>query len=363
MNSSFDIPLPFATHTNPHVSLVEDRNLQWARWMGLLPSPAVAERLSRTQIGEATSFLYPFAALPDLIVCAGWMTWLVVVDDQSSEGPHRLPEEWANARARLERIVDSKGILPEDETDVPACRALADLCRRTFPHMSDAWHARFAAAVRDMFDGYHQESVQRLTGVPAAPDDYVSIRRQSGSVLYFIALSEFAARSEVPNPIYHSPVFQGLLLAANDVICWVNDVFSAAEERAHGDVSNYLAVLTHHEGLTWEQARDTVIDRITTRANDFLAQEPELDRLLADLDIPPEQRDAVWANIAGMRDWMSGQVAYMKITDRYRAFEELTATSAPAPSYLPDLLTARSSNDHVGERRTSRAGGCSKNTG
>ncbi|MET8762582.1 hypothetical protein [Lentzea sp. NPDC004782] len=339
MSSHLDIPLPFVAHTNPYATLVEDRNLQWARRMGLIPTPAAAERLSLARIGEGCTFVYPFAALSDLIVCAGWITWLVSMDDQAGEGHYDTPEEWANARARLERIVDGKGVLSDADADIPACRALADLCRRTFPHMSGAWHTRFVAAVRDNFDGYHLESVQRMAGVPAAPDVYVAIRRQSGSVPYVVALSEFAARSEVPDLIYHAPVFQSLLLAANDVICWSNDVFSAAKERARGDVSNYLAVLIHHEGLTSQEAEDTVIDRIRARANDFLAQESELDRLLADLDIAPEQREAVWANIDGMRDWMSGVIAWMKISDRFRTFEELSAVGPSAPSYVPDLLS------------------------
>ncbi|MDF2270806.1 hypothetical protein P2Q00_36060 [Streptomyces coacervatus] len=327
------------------MSLVEDRNLQWAQRMGLLPSQEVADRLSRSRLGEGACYVYSFAALPDLIVCAGWITWLLVVDDQNGEGLHSGPAEWAAARAPLERIVDSKGTIGPGDAEVPARRALADLCRRTFPYMSNAWHARFAASVRDMFDGYHQESIQRLAGIPATPEEYVAFRRRSGSVPYCIAVSEFAARSEVPDRVYRAPEFQDLLLAANDIICWSNDVFSAAKERARGDVSNYLAALVHHDGLTWEQAHTTVIDRITGRANDFLAKERELDLLLTDLDIPPEECDAVWANTAGMRDWMSGEVAWMKISDRYRTFEEVSETNPQPPSYVPDLLIAGSSQE------------------
>jgi terpene synthase-like protein len=330
------IVLPFQAHVSPFTTIAEDRNRQWARRMQLAATEAAIERFDRARFGFGASCVYPSANLPDLALCADWLSWLLAADDQHGEGIYGTPEAWSTARRKLEQVLNGNNA--SDATN-PICRGLGDLCRRTLQPMSHAWQQKFTAHIREIFDGYHLESLQRLAGTPAEPDAYVEIRRYSGSVPFCIDLGEFVAHAEVPDSVSHLPAFQKLLLAANDVICWVNDIYSVNKEIARADNSNYLISLKHHQRISWRQALDTVIGRTVQRASDFVAAEQELRASLDHLRPPVEAQDAAWKNVAAMRDWMAGQIAWYQSTDRYKTFDNMQATKGLPPSYVPDLFT------------------------
>jgi hypothetical protein len=326
------IPLPFEGHISPFAAAVEDRNRKWARAIRLTTTDAAAERFDRAQFGYGTSCVFPSADMSDLVVCANWMSWLLLADDQHGEGCHGTLGAWKAARSRLEAV------LRGNEPSSPIEHALADLRQRTFPHMPAGWRGRFTSHIQEVFDGYQMESVQRLAGISAEPDDFVRIRRYTGSVPFCIDLAEFAARTEVPETIYRLSEFSDLLLAANDVISWVNDVYSVNKELARADHSNYLISLVQHRDLSLEQALQTVVDRITERAADFCAAEHKLHAAVSSLGLPAALREAAWKNVTAMQDWMAGQIYWYQATDRYSTFADIQATGTAPPGYVPDLF-------------------------
>jgi Terpene synthase family 2, C-terminal metal binding len=329
---SITIPLPFEGRISPFATAVEDRNREWARTIGLTTADAAAQRFDRAQFGYGASCVFPSADMTDLVVCANWLSWLLSADDQHGEGSHGTPGAWEAARSRLEAVL--RGAEPSS----PIEHGLADLCQRTLPHMPAGWRERFTSHIQEVFDGYQMESVQRLAGISAEPDDFVRIRRYTGSVPFCIDLAEFAARTEVPETIYQPSEFSDLLLAVNDVISWVNDVYSVNKELARADHSNYLISLMQHRDLSLEQALRVVIDRITGRAAEFCAAENKLCASVSSLGLSAELRRAAWKNVTAMRDWMAGQIYWYKATDRYSTFEDIQVTGTMPPAYVPDLF-------------------------
>ena len=89
----------------------------------------------------------------------------------------------------------------------------------------------------------------------------------------------------LPDSVYHSPVFQEIVLAGADLFSWINDLYSLDKEIACGLVSNLILALQRERRLYRERAFIAAHTLIIDRANDLIAAEQRLPELIDTLQL------------------------------------------------------------------------------
>jgi hypothetical protein len=116
--------------------------------------------------------------------------------------------------------------------------------------------------------------------------------------------------TQIPDQIYHSQVFQEIVLAGADLFSWINDLYSLDKEISCGIVSDLILVPQYERPLSREQAFIAACALISDRVNDLLAAEERLPELIdsLNLDTAPKQRyTATWpASATAPPDLTSG---------------------------------------------------------
>jgi hypothetical protein len=298
----FSVRIPDATS----VQRVECDLLEWARKEDLLTDPILEERFRRARFGEFAALVYPDA--PDLLVYAKWLAWLFIVDDQFDENraeSARGIERGATCHLPPPGIPAARSV----SRATPAIAALTRLWRDMSGPMPEPLRDRF----RDHIDGYVKSyasefAVSRNQEAPPMTV-YVEFRRSTGAVETCLDLIERQPRTRVPQEIAASPEMANLRTAANDIICWTNDVLSLSKEIDHGELNNLVAVVRASTGMRWEAALDVAVEMIAVRTCQFdTAQHALLDSA---------RHPAVSAFVEGVRNWIAGSLHWHRNSPRY----------------------------------------------
>jgi hypothetical protein len=302
--------------------------------MRLVLSVAAGRHFDAICVGRLAARVYGDAmAVEKQQVVTDWLSWLFVFDDQVDEGDvGRRPEHLAS-------MLDI--ILPRSDTisaaaDHPLAGALADLWRRIQPGMSQEWRHRFLQHVAEYFQACCWEATNRAADRVATPAVFPAMRRTAGAVVPSLDLIEFACDLELPIQLRVHPLYLELVIAAADVICWTDDLFTVEKEMAHGDVHNLVIVLAHHDGCTVDAASQRVNSLLTERLEAFFGAERRLCDSLDVLGISGPQQEQVEWWIRSLRTWMRGHLDWGLETPRYQ--ERQVATTSASPGYLDDLL-------------------------
>jgi len=104
-------------------------------------------------------------------------------------------------------------------------------------------------------------------------------------------------------------VIHALRTAANDVICWTNDVASVDKEAAHGELNNLVAVLRQESEAGWEEAEVLATRMVSARTREFDQIQREL------LNVDPSPETAMF--VAGLKHWIAGSLAWHLTSPRY----------------------------------------------
>ncbi|WP_420838681.1 terpene synthase family protein, partial [Crossiella equi] len=99
--------------------------------------------------------------------------------------------------------------------------------------------------------------------------------------------------------------------AANDIICWSNDVMSLAKEVQHGELNNLVAVLRDSTGLGWQAALEVATEMVGARTREF-------ERLKSEL-VPPGDPLGFGAFVEGTELWIAGSLDWHRSSPRYAA--------------------------------------------
>ncbi|GAA3677464.1 hypothetical protein GCM10022267_75400 [Lentzea roselyniae] len=298
-----DLWCPYPVRLNAHVSLdeVEEQLLTWADDAGLLDDPTVRERFVAAAFGECAAYVYPDA--PDLLPYAKWLAWLFVADDEFDE--NRTPEDGG---------IDG-GVLPllPLDLDTPTTprtavtRALAELWRELAEPMPASLRMRFREHAEEYARSYATDAARARDG--RAPDlgAYVALRRRSGAVETCVDLIErmpHARHTDITSDV------EALRLAANDVVCWSNDVLSVHKEVRHGEMTNLVAVLHNATGMSWSGALNAAAEMVSARTVEF----DDLRRKLTRPGAAPE----LVTFVNGLKWWISGSLHWHLRSHRYR---------------------------------------------
>src|SRR5205807_4442749 len=98
------------------------------------------------------------------------------------------------------------------------------------------------------------------------PDVHTYIKNRRNSVANPISFDMFdvSQHVEFPAEIYESQPFQAVLESANDIVAWINDVYSLKKELAHGDVCNLVVAVQYAQHCSLQEAVNQVSAMIET---------------------------------------------------------------------------------------------------
>jgi Terpene synthase family 2, C-terminal metal binding len=322
------IDLPFPARQHPEAEIIEEHVRAWADQFQLVRSDATARALAHNRFGVFSACTYPTAPLPEAELGADWLAWLFLADDQYEEGAYGSEHQWTGV-ARAVRAVLEPDHGPGALADAPLIRALADLSRRFDALASPARKQRLTGHLLDTMASVFREIQLRENGTPPLPE-YITLRRHCGGVIPCFDLIEICAHVALPAEVYHSPIYQEIILAGTDIVCWINDLYSLEKEVAWGSKSNIVLVLQHEREIDQRQAFSAARTLIGERVNDLLSAEQSLPTLARSLRLDTGTGETVRRCVAGVLDWVAGSSFWHHHgTARYRQ----------PPGTVEDLLT------------------------
>ncbi|GAA2816603.1 terpene synthase family protein [Crossiella cryophila] len=285
--------------------MVERQLAEWAQRLRLLSGEATVHRFRAARFGEFASFVYPDA--PDLLIYAKWLAWLFVVDDLYDE--NRAPGQGGIVNGVLPYLPD-QGQPPAQPID-PASAALADMWPELRASMPDSLRERFRGHTDHYVRSYATDLANARTGLAPALAPYITLRRASGAVETCVDLIERQPAAYLPPHTAGATDLLALREAANDVICWSNDVLSLAKEIEHGELNNLVAVLRDATGLGWQAALEVAAEMVGARTREF----EQISHRLLSGDADP----ALAPFIDGVQLWIAGSLHWHQSSPRYAA--------------------------------------------
>lgn len=299
------IKLPFPARQHPESATIENSTRDWVIRFRLARSDAGKQGLVQGRFGEAAAYGYPDAPLPEAELAASWFAWLFFVDDHHEERSDGSAQKWTDVTEAVRGVLE-QGLPTGPLAYTPLILALVDLSHRFDAWASPAWKERFSRHLMGIMAGGLHDIQLREGGTPLPLAEYIPLRRDASAVLTCFDVIEICVHTELPDQVYHSPVFQEIVLAGADLFSWINDLYSLDKEIACGIVSNLILVLQHERRLNREQAFIAARALISDRVNDLLAAEERLPELIDTLQLDTATQAAVYRYVAGIRDCIAG---------------------------------------------------------
>src|SRR6266540_802721 len=185
---------PLLPKISPHADEVQRYALHWATRHGLLERPRAQAAFAGAKFANLMARAHPAAGPGDLGLATAWLTAVFALDDLLETGLVQDPKRMlGGVEALLAWLRAADAPLSPTVRDVlgrPVSYALADVWRRTAPHVSPAWRERFVEHVREYLNGTVWESGNRAKGRLPAAAEYVGMRRHSAATEMFFDLIE-----------------------------------------------------------------------------------------------------------------------------------------------------------------------------
>jgi hypothetical protein len=131
-------------------------------------------------------------------------------------------------------------------------------------------------------------------------------------------VTEAAGRYELPAYLHDSNELRMLVQHGSDVVTMTNDIYSVHNEWSGGNTDNIVPVLAQQENSSWAKAAELAVTIINTTIVDFQEAEKRLLGSGLYLDLDPQNQTNLLHYIDGMKLWMSGSLAWHRMTVRYR---------------------------------------------
>ncbi|HTK09623.1 MAG TPA: hypothetical protein VL485_20805 [Ktedonobacteraceae bacterium] len=327
-----DIYCPFPSCLNPSVEAVHLHSMERVQRLRLIQQKHAFRRFSIARFAWAAARAYPDTDFTELAWVNDWLVWLFMFDDQFDDGA--LGAEPEAMECIMDELLNLLNAHPSTVAHCsPLASALLDFWQRA-PGATPAWQARFQQHLADYFASYLWEAANRARGHIPSIEAYIANRQQSGGLPTCFDLIELSEHMVLSPDVAASQTFGTLNLIANNVVCWVNDLFSFRKERARGEVNNLVLVVQHARGSTLQEAAEMVNTMITREVQRFLAIEKHLSIHQS------EMYEALKKYLRVFRGWMRGNLDWSLETPRYAEVEE-TVPGQPV-SYLEPLLLSSS---------------------
>lgn len=259
-----DVYCPFPAEINPHFDEVAGRSVDWAREMDLLDEEDVPPGTMAAL--RFAGRVHPTAPREAFRLLGDWYCWGFLEDDNRDESG--LSE---HPRAMVEYQRPLLAVLEGEEPDhrTPLVRAFADLHRRWTEMGTPGWQKRIRRHHAEYFAAHRWEARNRSRNHVPVRADYVRNKRVAAGLYIVFDLAALAGDVDRPPSLYRSPIYQDLLEAVANVVCWTNDVYSLRKELAHDDVNNLIVVVRSEQDCSLRTAVAEVRELIAAETRRF----------------------------------------------------------------------------------------------
>jgi hypothetical protein len=327
MPQAVNFPMPFASACNPDRTAARLRNLHWARKFNLVASEADERRYDAWDITHLTCLWLPRARGPDLDLGIDAIFVGTVLEEAFDDAPDLSPEGVRDACAPLLEILRPEG--PPAPSGVLST-ALADVWERTCSGSTLEWRQRAARHWRWFIEAFSEEARRRRSPLPQTLEEYLELRRKSGFVHVMTDLTEKANGFEVSERTFWLPGVQRLLVLTADLIDTMNDVCSAEQEAARGDVHNLVLILQSLHGISREDAMARTHDHMRRWCDEFLQIEARLAEHGIQQHLNDLEADTLRHLVLGLKEGIGGHPDWYRDTARYNDRTPQVGQSLPA---------------------------------
>lgn len=314
--TSPEFVMPFALRLSPHLDPARERNMVWAKEVGLLTENVWDERsIEVADLAVCAAGIHPDATPDELDITVGWLTWGTYADD-FYPAVFGVTRDFAGAKASNDRLAR---FMPLDMGAMPGPvnaleRGLADLWVRTATELSTDARARLRRSVTTMFDSWLWEIANVATNRIPDPIDYVEMRRVTFGSDLTMNLARLS--HSLPLEVSRSTPVSSMEAAASDYVCLLNDIVSYRKEiEFEGSVNNGVLVVRNFLGCAQDRAIEIANDLMTARIRQFehiVAR--ELPTLSQDFGV---EREALTRYAEQLQDWMAGVHNWHRSVRRY----------------------------------------------
>lgn len=320
-----DIYCPFPSQISPYLEQVRRYTLEWVQSFNLVQKETALQYYLAADFSGFSCRVYPMASLEELFFINDWVSWIALFDDWFDDS--RLGTQPAYMYQIHQHLLT---ILQEDSSHAtpqgPVAEALADIWRRADKLGSSTWKRRLAQHHADYFAACRWDAENRAHKSIPAIDAYIDNRRNSVANTISFDMFDLAQHIEFPAEIYGSQLFQAILRAANNIVGWINDVYSLKKELAHGEICNLVIVVQYAHHCSLQEAVNQVCTMIETETRRFQEMVQHFPTYSAEWDAE------IRRYLFDLGKWIRGPLDWYHETSRYEY------TKKGKADYLEEIL-------------------------
>lgn len=311
--TTLQLQCPFPSAINPHAELIEQQSIEWGCQQGIIFGRAIhAVRASKA--GHLVAWAYPRAQRDHLQLVADWNIWLLIWDDWcGSMGIGTNPFQLKASLDRFLAILEGAAAAPADG---PMGASLANLRDRLCAQGGRRWMRRFVDSVAEVFEVCIWEAENRAYERLPTVAEYLEKRPIAGALYPYLELADITEQIDLPAEVRAHPLIRRLTLAANNIICWANDLVSLEKDIQEGEFHNLIILIQKEQRLSISQATKRVIDLHNAEVQMFLTTSTQLPSFGAAVD-----RDLA-RYIAVLTHWMRANMNWIAVSGRYQQKRE-----------------------------------------
>ncbi|KAF8801858.1 terpenoid synthase [Phlegmacium glaucopus] len=311
------ISCPFPVSYHPNGDIIAAASDKWFEAESYYFTEARRRRLHQLKVGRLVTCCYHRVINDNrLRIVCDFMNVLFHMDDLcdflSTSEAVTFSEVIMNALAsphEYRTILPSGRNLPAVEPE--ASKLIRNFWQRCIVDMAPGIQARFCENVSATVKSIETE--RKFRGKDSLPDfaAYIAFRRDNSSCRNALDLLEYSMEIELPNFVRNDPSFTVLSNCAIDFIALCNDVFSYNVEQSRGDICHSVPIIMKIYKLDLQGAVDHIADMCRESIESFQAAKALLPSWGTEID-----KD-VALYIGGIEDWMSGNIEWSLLSERY----------------------------------------------
>ncbi|KAH8100908.1 terpenoid synthase [Cristinia sonorae] len=306
--TSFTVPdlhavCPFKGSTNPHYAKASEESSKWIASFKLLSEEKLAF-FKKSGAELLCSHVYCYTGYQQLRTCCDFVNLLFTIDEVSDD--QNGEDASKTGRVFIEALRNP------DFDDGSALCAMTKQFSRRVTAMEPACYARFLKHCEDYIIAVGKEAYYREYGLVLDLESYEKLRRENSAVRTCFGLFGLTLGLDLPDEVFNNEVMMRVHLAAVDMVCWSNDLYSYNMEQSMGHTTNnILTVLMKEKHLDLQGAADFVGAHFKVLMARFLEDKARLPSWGPDMDAKVAQF------VMASEMWIIGNLNWSFETPRY----------------------------------------------
>jgi hypothetical protein len=293
---------------------ITELSLNWADEIGLLTDEDQRDHFKAAACGCFATLGFPSAS-DDYLQIISDLNCAVFITDDACDGD--APSHVRPDRRSVDGISTTVAVFEKPWDDsflsdtLPLRPAMQNIGERLLAKgVPASWRSRFAADLKKWLEAVQEEERFKVGGRVPTPSEMMTIRPASGAVFLFMNCIELALGITMPDAVLESGPLATLRVLASRIILYPHDVFSYQKEIAKGHNMNLITSLTHHSGMSLDEALLRVVRLHNEEMRNF-------DELARSIERREPARSTLRSYLLGLRYYMHGLFAWQWIAARY----------------------------------------------